>query len=71
MEYYKNTKFTSKTNIERFDMSDKRIVLFAQLSDEQAEMKQYLIDKGYHLPNLMRNMLVKLYNEEKNKEVAT
>ena len=49
----------------------KRVALHAELSEEQAKMKKYLTDKGFHLPTLMKNLLVKLYNEEKNKEVAT
>lgn len=45
-----------------------RRTLSAELSLEQEQMKNYLKEKGFHLPTLMRNLLEKLYWEEKNKE---
>ncbi len=47
-----------------------RRTLSAELSLEQEQMKNYLKEKGFHLPTLMRNLLEKLYWEEKNKESA-
>lgn len=50
--------------------SDTRKILQARLTDEQEEMKQYLLGKGIKLSKLLREFLVQLYGIEKNKEAV-
>ena len=50
--------------------SDTRKILQARLTDEQEEMKQYLLSKGVKLSTLLREFLVQLYGIEKNKEAV-
>ena len=50
--------------------SDTRKILQARLTDEQEEMKQYLLSKGIKLSKLLREFLVQLYGIEKNKEAV-
>ncbi len=48
-----------------------RVTLYAELNEEQAKMKSYLVQKGYSISTLLRNFLLDFYLKEKNKEVAT
>ena len=48
----------------------KRNTVYVPISEELQEQKLYLIDKGYNLSVHVRNLIRKLYDLEKNKEVA-
>lgn len=49
-------------------MKKSRNPLQVELTNEQAEMKQYLKDKGYNLSFYVRKLIVNLYEQEKKKD---
>lgn len=46
-------------------------LLQVRLTDEQEEMKQYLLSKGCKISKRIREFLIQLYGFEKNRESAT
>lgn len=49
-------------------MSEKRRLLQVRLTPEQKTMVEELTDKGYNVARLVKNYLLRFYEEEKNRE---